>query len=401
MPEAIVFEALRTPRGRGKEDGSLYTVRPMSLLVTVMRALVERTGVDTRAIEDLLIGCVTQTGEQGSCLARFAVLEAGWAETVPAVTLNRFCASGLDAVHQAAALVASGTQDLVVAGGLEHMSRVTMGSDGGAWFDATTGAVVGTVPQGISADLLATLEGVSRQQADAWALESHRRAVVARERGAFDRSVVPVLDENGFTLLARDEGPRSDTSMEALGRLKPSFEVFGTRFGLDSLARRRYPAVERLDHVHTAGNSSAIVDGAAAVLVGSERRGRELGLRPRARIRGMAVVGTEPVLMLTGPVPATEKALARAGMGWSDVDLFEVNEAFAAVPIVFCARAGVDPARVNVHGGAIALGHPLGATGAMLLGTLLDTLEERDLSTGVVTLCAGGGMGIATVLERV
>lgn len=401
MQSAYLFDAVRTPRGRGREDGSLYVARPAALLVTVLQALRDRNALDTREVDDAIFGCVTQTAEQGGCIGRFAVLEAGWAETVPACTVNRFCASGLDAVHHAAALVMSGTLDLAVAGGLEHMSRVPMGTDGGGWFDAAAQWSIGIVPQGISADLMATLEGVSRQEVDSFALQSQQKAARARDAGAFQRSLVPVRDDSGQVLLDRDEAIRPESTLEGLGKLKASFEVPGTRFGLDTLVRRRYPHVERIRHIHTAGNSSGIVDGAASLLVGTLDKGRSLGLRPRARIRSMVMVGSEPLLMLSGPMPATRKALDRAGMKPGDVDLYEVNEAFAVVPLVFGRHMGVDPEHINVNGGAIALGHPLGATGAVLLGTLMDALEDRDLSTGVVTLCAGGGMGIATVIERV
>jgi acetyl-CoA C-acetyltransferase len=401
MRETIVFDAIRTPRGRGRPDGSLHPLRPADLLVSALQALQRRFDLDTREVEDLLLGCVTQTGEQGGCIARFALLEAGWADTVPGVTLNRFCGSALEAVNLGSALVNSGQADLVVAGGLEHMSRAPMGSDGGAWFDAATQWRVGSVPQGISADLLATREGVSRQDLDVFAVESQRKASEAREGGVFSRSVVPVLDENGLPWLEVDELPRPGTTVESLSRLKPSFETMGRTFGLDTLVRRRYPEIERIQHLHTAGNSSGIVDGASLVLLGTREKGEALGLKPRARIVSTAVVGTEPLIMLLGPMPATRKALARAGMGIHDIDLFEVNEAFAVVPLLWMREFGVSPDRVNVHGGAIALGHPLGATGAMLLGTALDALEERNLSTALVTLCIGGGMGIATILERV
>lgn len=400
MADAYVFDTLRTPRGRGKESGGLYTVRPIDLLAGTLRALRDRTGLDTAEVDDVVIGCVTQAGEQGACIARFAALTAGYHLDAPGVTLNRFCGSGLEAVNHAAAMVGSGFHDLVIAGGVESMSRVEMGSDGGAITDARTQWDVGFVPQGISADLLATRAGITRADVDAFALESHRRAVAAQAAGAFGRSLVPVTD-HGLPVLDRDELPRADTSLEALGKLRPSFEMMGRQFGLDSLIRRAYPEVDRVDHVHTAGNSSGIVDGAAAVLVASKEKGRALGLRPRARIRSVAVVGEEPYIMLTGPIPATRKALAKAGMSVGDIDLFEVNEAFAAVPILYARTFDVDPARINVNGGAIALGHPLGATGAMLLGTALDALEDRGLSTALITLCIGGGMGIATIIERV
>ncbi len=401
MPDALVYDALRTPRGRGRDSGSLYLQRPLDLLSGTLRSLAARTALDTRYVDDVVIGCVTQTGEQGGCIARFAALSAGYAHTASGVTVNRFCGSGLEAINHAATMVASGFFDCVVAGGVESMSRVEMGSDGGALADARTQWDYTVVPQGISADLLATLHGFTRAEVDAYALESHRRAVAARTAGAFDRSVTPVVDENGLPLLAADETPRADASLDALTKLRPAFEVMGRQFGLDTLTRRAYPQVERIDHVHTAGNSSGIVDGAAAVLVASREKGVRMGLKPRARIRAMALVGDEPTIMLTGPIPATRRALFRAGMTVSDIDLFEVNEAFAVVPLLYARTFNLDPARINVNGGAIALGHPLGATGAMLFGTALDALEDRNLSTALVTLCIGGGMGIATILERV
>ncbi len=401
MPDAYVFDAVRTPRGRGKDSGSLYTVRPVDLLAQTLRALADRNELDTSQVDDVVMGCVTQTGDQGACIARFAALEAGYDVDAPGVTLNRFCGSGLQAVNDAAAMVASGFYDLVIAGGVESMSRVKMGSDGGAIWDPKTQWNVGSVPQGISADLLATLNGITRHDADAFAVESQRRAAMAIETHKFDKSIVPVVDESGVTVLARDEYPRPDTTLDKLSGLSPSFEMMGRQFGLDSLTKNEYPQVERIDHIHHAGNSSGIVDGAAAVLVATGEKGKALGLTPRAKIRSVAVVGTDPILMLAGPMPATQKAVAKAGMTMGDIDLFEVNEAFAAVPLAFMKQLEVPHDKVNVHGGAIALGHPLGATGAMLLGTLLDTLEEKNLSTGVVTLCIGGGMGIATVIERV
>ena len=401
MPDAYVFDAVRTPRGRGKESGSLHTVRPVDLLAQTLAALRDRNALDTKHVEDVVIGCVTQTGDQGACIARFAALEAGYDVDAPGQTLNRFCGSGLSAVNDAAAMVASGFYDLVVAGGVESMSRVKMGSDGGAIWDPRTQWNVGSVPQGISADLLATLNGIGRSDVDGFALESQKRAVAAIETHKFDKSVVPVKDDNDLTILARDEYPRPDTSLEKLGELKPSFEQMGRQFGLDYLTRDKYPHVERIDHIHTAGNSSGIVDGAAAVLVASKDKGDSLGLRPRAKIRSVALCGTDPILMLAGPMPASRKALKKAGMEVGDIDLFEVNEAFAAVPLAFMKELSVPHDKVNIHGGAIALGHPLGATGAMLLGTLVDALEEKNLSTGLVTLCIGGGMGIATIVERV
>lgn len=401
MVEAYIFDAVRTPRGIGKDKGSLYTVRPTDLLVTVLRALRDRCDLDTREVEDILIGCVTQTGEQGTCIARFAALEAGYDHATPGMTINRFCSSGLQAVNQAAAMVAAGWSDLQIAGGVESMSRVKMGSDMGAIFDAAAQWRFGSVPQGISADLLATLNGITREEADAFAVRSQERAVAARDGGKFERSVIPVKDVSGLPILERDEYPRPGTTMEKLKALTPAFEMMGRQFGLDALTRKVYPQVDRINHIHHAGNSSGIVDGAAAVLVGSKEKGAALGLKPRARVVAGVSVGTEPVLMLTGPVPATKLVLEKARMQLADIDLFEVNEAFAAVPLYYMQALGVDPDKVNVHGGAIALGHPLGATGAVLLSTALDIMEERSLSTSLTTLCVGGGMGTATILERV
>jgi len=407
MPEAYIYDAVRTPRGKGKAGkpgkpgGSLYTVPPVELLATALRALRERAELDTAVVEDVTVGCVTQAGEQGACIARTSVLQAGWDEGVPAVTLNRFCGSGLEAVNGAAAKVASGFMDITVAGGVESMSRVKMGTDGGALMSPHMAFSPGIVPQGISADLLATLNGITRAQADAFALRSQQRAAAAIERGAFDKSLTPVLDQSGLVILDRDEYPRPSTTLEGLAKLQPAFAMMGTGFGIDALTQQRYPQVEHIEHIHHAGNSSGIVDGATAVLIGNKRAADRLGRAPRARIRALCSVGDEPVIMLAGPVPATEKALAKAGMTVGDIDLFEINEAFAAVPLYTMQALGIDPEKVNVNGGAIALGHPLGATGAILLGTLLDELEARDLSTGLVTLCIGGGMGIATIIERV
>jgi acetyl-CoA C-acetyltransferase len=378
----------------------LHDVKPVDLLAGVLRGLADRIGLDTSTVDDVAIGCVTQSGEQGGCVARTAVILAGYDESVPGYTLNRFCGSGLETVNLTAAKVAAGYAELSIAGGVESMSRVEMGSDGGAMFEPRMAFEHGIVLQGISADLLATIAGISRSNVDAYAVESQRRCAKAVARGAFARSLLPVMDRNGQLLLAEDEAPRPETTLENLAQLRPSFEAMGTKFGLDSLTKRRYPQVEHINHIHTAGNSSGIVDGAGVVLIGNRLAGEKLGLRPRARIRAIACVADEPVIMLTGPVPATRKALKQAGMQVSDIDLFEVNEAFAAVPMYFMQQLGVDWAKVNPNGGAIALGHPLGATGALLLGTLLDELEARSLATGLVTLCIGGGMGIATIIER-
>ena len=401
MPEALIFDAVRTPRGRGKDSGSLYTLHPVRLLAQTLDQLAARSELDTTRVDDVVIGCVNQVAEQGACVARTAVLMSDYDIDVAGVTVNRFCGSGLQAVNQAACMVASGFYDLVVAGGLESMSRVPLGSDGGAMFDPFMQWKHGGVPQGISADLLATLNGFTREDVDRFAFESQRAAARAIEGGHFDRSLFPVVDENGLVLLDRDEHPRPDTTLEGLAELKPSFAVMGERYGLDVVTRRRYPQVERIRHVHHAGNSSGIVDGAAAVLIGSAEAGAAAGLRPRARVVSMALSGSDPLLMLDGPISATRKALARAGMAIGDIDLFEVNEAFAAVPLLFMSTFGVPRERLNIDGGAIALGHPLGATGAVLLGTALDALEREDRCTALITLCIGGGMGIATIIERV
>ncbi|MGK5682518.1 acetyl-CoA C-acetyltransferase [Actinoplanes sp. URMC 104] len=398
MNEAYVYDALRTPRGRGKATGALHEVKPIKLVTGLLDALRTRQpGLDPGRIDDLVLGVVTPVGEQGGDLARSAALLAGLPDTVAGVQLNRFCGSGLEAVNQAAARIRSGWEHLIVAGGAESMSRVPMGSDGGAWFlDPETALATDFVPQGVSADLIATLEGFSREDVDAYAVQSQDRAAKARAGGRFDRSLVPVRDANGLAILTADEHPRPDTTLDGLARLEPSFA--GTPF--DTVALRKHHWLERIEHVHHAGNSSGIVDGAGLVLIGSERAGRELGLAPRARIAGAAVTGADPTLMLTGPAPATRKALAAAGLTVDDIDLFEINEAFAAVVLKYVRDLELDPATVNVNGGAIALGHPLGATGAMLLGTALDELERRDRRRAVVTLCIGGGMGVATVLER-
>ena len=401
MPEAIIFDAVRTPRGKGKSSGSLYTVRPVDLLAETLRAIRDRNELDTREVDDVVAGCVSQTSEQGSCIARFAALTAGYHQTASGVTLNRFCASGLEACNPAAAMVAAGFEDLVVAGGVESMSRVPMGSDGGAIWDPQTQWEVGSVPQGISADLLATLRGFSREDVDDFAVASQQKCAAAIERGAFDKSLIPVKDRNGLTVLAADEHPRAGTTREGLAKLKPSFELIGKQFGLDHLTKPVYPQVERINHVHHAGNSSGIVDGACAILFGSREKGEALGLKPRARIKALAAIGSEPMIMLDGPIPVTRKVLRKAGMEIGDIDLFEVNEAFAAVPMAYIQEFDIDPATVNVNGGAIALGHPLGATGAMLLNTVIDALEEHDKSVGLVTLCIGGGMGVATIVERI
>jgi len=400
MAEAMIFDAIRTPRGRGKSSGALHEVKPIALLAGILKELQQRHDLDTSQVDDVVMGCVTPVGEQGSCIAKTAALAAGWDFRASGVQLNRFCASGLEAVNMAAQKVRSGWEDLVVAGGVESMSRVPLGTDRGPWAcDPETAFDTAFIPQGISADLIATLEGFSREDVDAYALRSQQRAAAAREAGRFARSIVPVKDALGDVILDHDELIRPQTTMEALASLKPSFEAVG-EMGYDAVAIQRYPQVERIRHVHTAGNSSGIVDGAAAVLIGSEEKGRELGLTPRARVVATALSGSDPTIMLTGPMPAARKALAKAKMRIEQIDLFEVNEAFAVVPMKFMREMQVPEEIVNVNGGAIAMGHPLGATGAMILGTLLDELERRKLRYGLATLCVGGGMGIATIIER-
>jgi acetyl-CoA C-acetyltransferase len=401
MTEAFVYEAIRTPRGRGKSSGSLHEVKPVKLLTGLLHTLQHRHDLDTSQVEDVVIGCVTPVGDQGAVIAKTAALAAGWDLKVAGVQLNRFCASGLEAVNVAAQKVRSGWEDLVVAGGVESMSRVPMGADGGAWaLDPETNLNTAFIPQGIGADLIATLDGFSRDMVDEFGMKSHQKAAAARDAGRFSKSVVPVTDDLGLAILDRDETIRPETTLAGLATLKPSFEKIGA-MGYDAVALRKYPQVERIDHVHHAGNSSGIVDGAALVLVGSEEAGRRLGLRPRARIVSTALTGTDPTIMLTGPMPATRKALQKANLSIDDIDLFEVNEAFAAVVMRFMSEMGVPEDKVNVNGGAIALGHPLGATGAMLVGTVIDELERRNLRRGLITLCVGGGMGIATIVERV
>jgi acetyl-CoA C-acetyltransferase len=397
----MIFEAVRTPRGKGKKDGSLHEVKPVDLLAGLLVKLQKRLDFDPSQLDDVVMGVVSPIGEQGSVIAKTAALKAGWDFRVAGMQINRFCASGLEAVNLAAPKVASGWEDLVVAGGVESMSRVPIGSDGGAWAqDPQTNFATGFVPQGIGADLIATLAGWDREDVDRFALSSQQRAAAAQAAGHFDRSVIAVEDEIGLPVLERDEFIKPRTTMEGLSQLKIAFGDLGA-MGFDAVALARYPQVERIEHVHTAGNSSGIVDGAAAVLIGGEAKGRALGLTPRGRIVATALSGADPTIMLTGPMPASRKALAKAGLTIADIDLFEVNEAFAAVPMRFMAEMGVPHEKVNVNGGAIALGHPLGATGAMLLGTLLDELERRKLKRGLITLCVGGGMGIATIIERV
>jgi acetyl-CoA C-acetyltransferase len=400
--EAFVYDAVRTPRGRGKATGALHGTKPITLVTGLIAALKERNpSLDETAIDDLVLGIVTPVGEQGGDLPRAAALLAGLPETAAGVQLNRFCGSGLEAVNQAAARIRSGWEHLILAGGVESMSRNPMGSDGGAWFlDPETNLATGFVPQGISADLIATVEGFGRDDVDGYALRSQERAAKAIASGHFAHSVVPVRDPNGLDILTTDEHPRPDTTREGLAALKPSFAGIGEAAGFDAVALQKYHWVEKINHVHHAGNSSGIVDGAALVAVGSARAGEQSGLTPRARIVSVAVTGADPTIMLTGPIPATRKALRAADLEVGDIDLFEINEAFAAVVLKYERDLGIDPEKVNVNGGAIALGHPLGATGAMLLGTALDELERRDQRRAVITLCIGGGMGVATVIER-
>jgi acetyl-CoA C-acetyltransferase len=403
MPhDVFVYDALRTPRGKGRR-GALYGVKPITLVAGLLRAVQDRNAaLDPSRIDDLVLGCVTPVRDQGADIARIAALAAGMPESVAGVQMNRFCASGLEAVNTAAAKIASGWESLVLAGGVESMSRVPMASDGGAWAnDPETNLATGFVPQGIGADLIATLEGFGREDVDAFAAESQTRAGKAWANGWFSRSIVPVTDRNGVTILDRDEHMRPGTTLEALAKLKPAFAELGAQAGFDAVALQKYHWVEKINHVHTGGNSSGIVDGAALIVLGSEQVGAELGLTPRARIVSAAVCGSEPTIMLTGPSPASRKALARAGLAPGDIDLFEVNEAFASVVLRFMKDLDVPHEKVNVNGGAIALGHPLGATGAMLVSTVLDELERRGGRRALVTLCVGGGMGIATIIERV
>jgi len=399
--EAYIFDAVRTPRGRGKKDGSLHSVKPVTLVTQVLEALRQRNSLDTSQVDDIVLGCVTAVGDQGADIAKTAALAADWDEVVAGVTLNRFCASGLEAVNLAAMKVRSGWEDLVVAGGVEAMSRVPMGSDGGAWAtDPATNLHTGFMPQGIGADLIATLAGFSREDVDEFAVRSQQKAANAWEKGYFAKSIIPVTDQNGVVILDHDEHVRGSTSLQSLSGLKPSFQTMG-EMGFDGVAREKYHFVEKINHVHHAGNSSGIVDGAAAMLIGSEAKGRALGLKPRSRILAAAVTSTDPTIMLTGPAPAARKALEKAGMAADQIDLFEVNEAFASVVMRFQRELSIPDEKINVNGGAIAMGHPLGATGAMILGTLLDELERREQRYGLATLCVGGGMGIATIIERI
>jgi acetyl-CoA C-acetyltransferase len=401
--EAFIYEAIRTPRGRGKSTGSLHGVKPVDLVVGLVDELRRRyPDMDTAAIDDVILGVVSPVGDQGADIARTVVLKAGLPDTVGGVQINRFCASGLEAVNMAAQKVRSGFEDLVLAGGVESMSRIPLGSDGGAWaMDPETNYGTYFVPQGVSADLIATMEGFSREDVDSYALRSQQRAAAAWSGGFFAKSVAPVYDRNGLLILDHDEFMRPQTTMEALGALKPSFAVMGEMGGFNAVALQKYHAVEKITHVHTPGNSSGIVDGAAVVLIGSERAGRAAGLTPRARIVATATSGADSTLMLTGPTPATRKALAKAGLTVDDIDLFELNEAFASVVLKYQKDLGIPDEKLNVNGGAIAMGHPLGATGAMITGTMVDELERRGAHRALVTLCIGGGMGVATIIERV
>ena len=402
MTEAYIYDAVRTPRGKGKSDGSLHEVTPVEMATQVLAAIRDRSEIDSAAIEDVAFGCVSPVGEQGAVVTRTAILNAGFAETTSGIQVNRFCASGLEAVNIAAAKVKAGEADLTIGGGVECMSRVPMGSDGGAWpTDPATAFKTYFVPQGISADLIATKYGFSRDDVDAYAVESQKRAARSWKEKRFERSIMPVKDVIGDVLLDHDETVRADTNMQSLGALNPSFAMLGEFPGFDAVALQKYADLEKINHVHHAGNSSGIVDGAAAVLIGNEEIGKKLGIKPRARIRSMASIGSEPTIMLTGPEFAAEKALKRAGMTKNDIDLWELNEAFASVVLRFMQALDIDHSDINVNGGAIAMGHPLGATGAMIMGTMVDELERSGKSTALVTLCIGAGMGTATIVERV
>ena len=402
MNDAYFFDHLRSPRGRGKAGGALNAITPINLASQVLAGLRDRNGLDTSILDDVILGCVSPVGEQGANIARVAAINAGYAETVPGKQINRFCSSGLEAVNAGAAQVMAGQSTAIIGGGVESMSRVPMMSDGGAWaIDPQVAYRSYFIPQGISADLIASLHGYTREDCDAYAVESQRRAADAWESGYFDRSVLAIVNHIGEVVLDREETVRGDASLESLGALNRAFEKIGAQAGFDDVAIQKYPGVERIEHVHTAGNSSGIVDGSAAVLVGNAEAGERMGLKPRARIRSFASIGSEPTIMLTGPAPASRKALKLAGMDPSDIDLWELNEAFASVVLCFMDDLGVPHDNINVNGGAIAMGHPLGATGAYVLGILLDEMERRDLETGLVSLCIGAGMGTTTIIERV
>ncbi len=402
MTDCFVYDAVRTPRGKGKKDGALHEVTAIELATQTLRALRDRNNLDTAIVDDVVLGCVDPVGEAGADIARLAVINADYAETVAGVQINRFCASGLEATNMAAGQIMAGQSEMTIGGGVESMSRVGMGTSGGAWsVDPQVAFKSYFIPQGISADLIATLDGVGRADVDAFAVESQQRAAHAWANGYFKRSVVPVKDILGQTLLDHDEHMRPDATMQSLASLKPSFEQLGEVAGFDAVAIQRYPQVEKVNHVHHAGNSSGIVDGAAAVLLGNKGAGEAMGLKPRARIRAFASIGSEPCIMLTGPAAVAEKVLKRAGMNKDDIDLYELNEAFASVVLRFMQKLDIPHEKMNVNGGAIAMGHPLGATGAMLVGTVVDEMERRDVETAMVLLCVGAGMGTATILERV
>jgi acetyl-CoA C-acetyltransferase len=402
MKDAYIFDSVRTPRGRGKKSGSLYEVKPIDLLATLFRALHKRNNeFDTSQVDDVVLGCVTPIGEQGGDIAKFGHAMADWSYKVSGMQINRFCSSGLEAINLAAMKVRSGWEELVVAGGIESMSRNPMGSDGGAWYlDPQVNSKLGFIPQGISADLIATVEGFSRETVDNYALQSHKKAAHARKSGYFNKSIIPVLDKSGLTILDNDETIREDATIEALKKLDPSFAMMG-EFGFDAVAMLKYTSVEQINHVHTPGNSSGIVDGAALTLVGSKQAGEKFGWKPRARIVAAAVTSADPTIMLTGPALSAKKALQVAGMNSKDIDIYEMNEAFASAVLKFQRDMNIDDSILNVNGGAIAMGHPLGATGSMLLSTVLDELERTNKSTGLITLCVGGGMGVATIIERI
>jgi acetyl-CoA C-acetyltransferase len=402
MAEAFIYDAVRTPRGKGKADGALNEVQPIKLLTNLLVAIKDRNNLDTSLVDDVVMGCVSPVGEQGADIARTAVIDAGYGQETAGVQLNRFCSSALEAVNTGAAHIISGQYEMVIAGGVESMSRVPMGSDGGAM--VTNPDLIGKhklVPQGISADLIATKYGFSREQADAFAVESHRRAFLARKENRFKKSIITIKDNLGLPILEEDEGIRPETTMESLAQLKPAFEMMGQMAGFDALALLKYPELDRINHIHHAGNSSQITDGCGAILLGSKNAGDKMGLKPRARIHSWAVIGSEPTIMLTGPAPSTRKLLKKNGMSINDIDLFEVNEAFSVVPMLYMQELGVDQSRLNVNGGAIALGHPLGATGAIILGTLLDELERQDKEFGLATLCVGAGMAVSTIIQRI
>ena len=402
MADAFIYDHVRTPRGRGKADGSLHEVTALNLAAQVLGAVRDRNELDTGLVDDVVMGCVDPVGEAGGDIARAAALVAGYGDSVPGIQINRFCASGLDAINFAAAEIMSGQHEMTVGGGVESMSRVGIGAAGGAWpMDPAIAVKTYFLPQGISADLIATRYGFSRDDVDAYAVESQKRAATAWNEGRFKHSVMPVKDVNGLTILAKDEHMRPSTTMQSLAQLQPSFVQMGEMYGFDAVAIQSHPEVEKVEHVHHAGNSSGIVGGAAAVLIGSKKAGRRADLKARARVKAFANIGSEPSIMLTGPIDVTKKVLKKAGMTLDDIDLFELNEAFASVVLRYMQALDLDHAKMNVNGGAIAMGHPLGATGAMIFGTVLDELERRDLSTGLVTMCTGGGMGTATILERI